>query len=146
MSIDLLDVRVLAELSEKVDRLQHLRDDFRWQRDVYRDEHAEPEREAYGQRQDVGTQPTQAESFCQPGSPIQKQLALLTPDRYGRHDRHVGLDRGLDVAHATVEVDDIMGQGWSVGCVNSAGKVQHDAARSQCRDGVLFPGVDQTDT
>ena len=92
--VDLVDVRIFAELRGDVDRFQHLRDDLGGQRQIGRNSGAEPEWEAERQRQDCAAQQAfYAQPLGQPGSPGQIQLSFLPADGHRGHDGHAGLDR-----------------------------------------------------
>ena len=53
MSVDLVDIGVVAELRGDVDRLEHTGDDLGGQRQVGRQDHRKPERETEADRQDL---------------------------------------------------------------------------------------------
>ena len=83
MRVDPVDVRRVAEFAD-VDPRQHLTDDLGGQRDVHRQQDAEPERESKGDWKDVGPpqfalQLGEPEGMRQPPTAAQVELAL--PER-----------------------------------------------------------------
>src|SRR3954469_21515704 len=80
VGVDDREIRILAEASDDVDRRQHLRDYLGRQRDVNRYDGTESEREAYGDRQNIGPKPVEPEPLCQPRAACEEQLTLLTTD------------------------------------------------------------------
>src|SRR5271166_4517118 len=122
VGVDLVDVGVIAELGDDVDRLQHLGDDFRGQRHVGWEERSQTERETHGKWQYLHPYALEAQALRQPIAAGQEQLGFLPPDRHRRHDRHTGLNRGPDISCTAVEVDDVLGQRRPKRVIVPAGK------------------------
>src|SRR6202011_336356 len=129
VSVDLVDVGVLAELGDDVERRQHLHDDLCRQRHVDRQDGRQPEREAERNGQDLDAH--QLVEPQQPGHPLaagQVYLALLPTDRDGGNDRNTRSQCGTDVTRAAVEVDLVLREGRAVHVVVAAGEDDNPAS------------------
>ena len=138
VGVDLVDVRVRTESLGDVDRLEYLGDDLGRQREVRREDDAQPERESEADRQNVHPSFGESQLAGHPIASGQKQLCLLAADGNGGHDGHLGFNGGPDVAGPAVEVDGVRAERGPVGVVVAARENQHDCTRMQCGRGI-FP-------
>src|SRR6185312_7800968 len=103
MGVHRVDVGVLAELLDHVDRVKHLRDNLARQGQVWWEEHTETERKAEADWEDLCSQSLESQTFRQPVPPGDEELHFLCAYRHHWHDRHTGLDRGPHVSGPTGE-------------------------------------------